>query len=264
MPMQIYRILAIFKRYFFLSSKEPLRLVDVFYWPTFDIILWGFAGLWIQRAGAAGTQPIVLLTGLVFWQVVMRSLMEIALSFLEELWAQNLINLFATPVRISEWVVAVILLSVIKSFLTLLFGAFMVWLLYGIFILSTGLFLVPLFAALIICGWAFGFVSVSILVTAGQRAQSLVWIICWIFAPFCGVFYPIEILPIWAKAISSILPMTYLFEGMRLHMTTGHMPAEYWIKALTLAGGYSLMSLVLFLYLFQRSKINGLARLQVD
>ncbi len=264
MPMQIYRIVAIFKRYFLLSSREPLRLVDVFYWPTFDIILWGFAGLWIQQAGSAETQPIVLLTGLVFWQVVMRSLMEIALSFLEELWAQNLINLFATPVRISEWVVAVVLLSVIKSCLTLLFGTFMVWLLYDIFILSTGLFLVPVFCLLILCGWGFGFVSLSILVTAGQRAQSLVWIICWVFAPFCGVFYPIEILPFWAKAISSILPMTYVFEGMRLRMTTGEMPMEYWIKALTLASGYTVLALIVYLYLFQGSKTNGLARLQVD
>ena len=208
--------------------------------------------------------PLILLTGLVFWQVVMRAHMEISMSFLEELWSQNLINLFATPLSISEWLAAVILLSFVKSLFALFFGALVVWLLYGIFIFSSGLLLIPFFVLLLISGWSLGLIGISILVSAGQRAQSLVWIVCWVLAPFSGVFYPVAVLPVWAQNVAYALPTTYLFEGMRLFITTGSMPVEYWYTSSILAAAYFLLSLLLFLYLFRKSKIQGLARLQID
>ena len=262
--MQFHRISAVFWRYLSSSTFEFLRLVDIFYWPIFDIVLWGFTGLWLQNVGSATNVPLILLTGLVFWQVVMRAHMEVSMSFLEELWSQNLINLFATPLSISEWLAAVILLSFVKSLFALFFGALVVWLLYGIFIFSSGLLLIPFFVLLLISGWSLGLIGISILVSAGQRAQSLVWIVCWVLAPFSGVFYPVAVLPVWAQNVAYALPTTYLFEGMRLFITTGSMPVEYWYTSSILAAAYFLLSLLLFLYLFRKSKIQGLARLQID
>jgi ABC-2 type transport system permease protein len=262
--MQFYRIAALLRRYLFFSTLEILRIVDILYWPIFDIVLWGFTGVWIQNVSSQSGAPLILLTGLVFWQVVMRSMMEISMSFIEELWSQNLINLFATPLKISEWVVSVLLLSTIKSIFSLLFGASIVWLIYGISIFSSGLPLIPLFCLLLVSGWSLGFISVSILVTAGQRAQTLLWIICWLFAPFSGVFYPVAVLPWWAQKISSVLPTTYVFEGMRAMLAHRPLSANHWYWGVGLAVCYALLSLALFVILFHRSKTRGLARLQLD
>src|SRR3990167_4937390 len=110
--------------YFF---AKPDSMADLFFWPALDIFLWGMTSVWIQHTEQEFPKlAIAILTGLVFWQIVWRSNYEIAVNMLQEFWNRNLVNLFSTPLKLSEWIVAMMLYGMFKIVVTIFFGALVV------------------------------------------------------------------------------------------------------------------------------------------
>jgi ABC-type Na+ transport system ATPase subunit NatA len=108
-----------------------------------------------------------------------------------------------------------------KIFITILFESLIVWLLYALNIFAIGRSILPFCASLLFSGWFIGFLSVGIMVYFGQRVQMLAWMTAYVFALFSAIFYPLSTLPDWEQAIGRVLPMTYIFEGMRKVLNNG-------------------------------------------
>ncbi len=95
---------AIFLRYWYLLLNTPQRLVQVFIWSVFDIVLWGFVTRYLSTLGVSGFNfTTILLGSLVFWQLITRIQQGFIMVFLEDAWSRNFLNLFASPMRISEY-----------------------------------------------------------------------------------------------------------------------------------------------------------------
>lgn len=256
------RVKGIFFRYFYVLLKGPQQLSDLFYWPLIDILLWGLTSIWIASTDHNAKLPLILMTGLIFWQITWRGSVDVSVSLLQEFWHRNLINLFATPLRIAEWGLGVVLLCLCKLCITVTFGLFAVYLLYGLKVYMIGWMFLP-FAAMLLCfGWTLGFLAASLIVRWGHQLESLAWMIGYLFAPFSAVFYPVSILPEWAQAISWCLPTTYIFEGMRMILKDGSFPMHYFWTSFALNIVYLFAALSLFYYCFRKSREKGLARLE--
>jgi ABC-2 type transport system permease protein len=259
--MKWIRIKAIYYRYLYNFFRLE-QMTDVFFWPLFDIFIWGITMVWLQQMEAKFSLALPILTALVFWQVVWRSNYEVSVNILQELWSRNFVNLFSTPLKVSEWITALMILGITKNAVTIAFGGGVVMLLYSLNIFSLGWPFFPLLAAFIISGWWCGFLSSSIIVYYGQRMQMLAWVSGYIFSPFSAVFYPLKALPEWASPIAKALPMSHLFESMREYYATGVFNwSEYWFSML-LNGAYLAACIFLFRVLFEKSRDKGLARLE--
>lgn len=257
------RVKAIFLRYLYVLLKGPQQLSDLFYWPLIDILLWGLASVWMRaESHAPGNFPLLLMSGLIFWQIVWRGSVDVSVNLLQEFWHRNLMNLFSTPLRLTEWALGVILLCLGKFLITVSFGLLAVYFLYSLNVLSVGWMFIP-FAIVLLCfGWTLGFLSSSAIIYWGHQVESLAWMTGYLFAPFSAVFYPVAVLPEWAQAISWSLPTTYIFEAMRMILSQGHFPASYFWTALGLTGLYFSLTVSLFRFVFQKSREKGLARLE--
>jgi len=188
--MNIKRINAIIIRHLYNLKYNLDRLSDSFYWPVIDIILWGLTSQYIQTTGGKVSNiALVLLSGLVFWQVVWRGQYEITVNFLEEIWSQNLVNIFATPLTVEEWIISVLFLGVIKMFVTVSLSILLIWLLYTINILNFGFLLIPFFISLLITGWWVGLFVSGILVMLGRQIQTLAWAGVYLLAPFSAIYF---------------------------------------------------------------------------
>lgn len=261
--MTLYRIKAIVLRHVILTFRDFHRFIDLIYWPILEIVIWGFTARWVQ---GNQVQPIqvsfILLTALVFWQVLLRAQLEVSFSFLDELWSHNLVNLFSTPLQLSEWIIAVMIIGFLKCIFTFIFGVAIIYILYLLNIIKLG-FILLVFLFLMICsGWTIGFLTTAAVAYWGQKIQTLAWVMGWFFAPFSGVFYPISVLPYWAQIISASLPMSYLFEGIRTLITTGIVPTKMLFICLGLNAIYLALALLVFKVAFEKSKVYGLARLE--
>ncbi len=263
--MKFYRIKALIERTFLITFRGLDPLVDFFYWPFYDIMVWGFTAHWLQTAQVSTSHStLAILTALVMWQASYRANLDVSLNFLTELWARNIVNLFATPLKLSEWTVSALLIGTINTCIAVSFGMFAVWLLYGIAIPSVGWMLIPFFVSLILSGWTVGFLTAACLAYWGQSVQKLVWVMGWFFVPFSAVFYPLEVLPPWAQIIARILPMTYVFEGIRSFVSTQQVPVHYLLISYGLNALYLTLALMTFNAAFKRSRVRGLARLELE
>ena len=254
---------AVVLRHAYVWKSDLNVMLYGFYWPLLDILIWGFLGSWIQRSNITEFQnyEAVALLGVLLWQVVGRGCNIIAMTFTEELWSNNVVNLFSLPLRTIEWIGGTILWYVIMMLTTGLFCMSVVPILYDVslwYVLSTFLiFLQPLFFS----GIWIGFTCLQIVTMLGKRGVELANVVGWFLTPFCGAFYPISVLPAWAQTVSAYLPMSYVFQGMRGYVMHQEDPTPYLIKGYVLSVVYAACAVLLFVYCFNRSKRNGLARL---
>ena len=260
--MSISRILGVFFRYWRVLSRSSHTLADMFYWPFVDILLWGLTSVWVQQQQSLPRLPLMLMTGLIFWHVTWRGAVDIPWSLVQEFWNRNLVNLFSTPLRISEWSLGVILVCLVKLSITISFGTCCVYLLYSLNVFEVGWAFLPFAALLLMFGWTVGFLAASLIVYWGQQFEAFAWMSAFIFAPFSGVFYPVSILPAWAQAVSWSLPTTYIFEGMRTILSGGKFPLGYLGISLALNIVYLFLAFLLFRFMFEKSRAKGLSRLE--
>ena len=259
----ISSIWTIVLRHMRLIRREPNFLLYIFYWPLLDIIIWGFLGTWIAKSNMTQFQnyETVTLMGLLLWQVVGRGCNGLVSGLSEELWSNNIVNLFSLPLKLRDWIMGLILLMSILTLLTTTICMFIIFALYDVsiwyFISTFLLFFPPLFIS---CIWV-GFIGLQIIISLGRRGVELANVFVWSLAPFSGAFYPIEVLPYWAQLISSFLPMSYIFQGMRAYVMHQQDPTIYLIKGYAFSIFNAMYAIAIFIYCFNRSKQKGLARL---
>jgi ABC-2 type transport system permease protein len=260
--MKWHRVRGVFLRYFYVQLKGGMSLTDMFYWPFVDILLWGLTASWIQhQSGAVSDLPLLLITGLIFWQVTWRGAIDISAHLLMEFWHRNLVNLFSSPLKISEWTAGLILLNLGKLMISVAFGGLVVYLLYALNVFTVGWAFLPFAITLLIFGWMVGFLAASAIIYWGHQVEMVAWMLPFVFAPFSAVFYPVSTLPGWAQLISWALPTTYTFEGMREILANGQFSLGYFTLSLVLDLVYLALAMRLFRFAFQKSRSKGLARL---
>jgi ABC-2 type transport system permease protein len=254
---------ALVIRYARMYRRDPNLLLAVFYWPLLDIITWGFLGSWIAQSNATQLHNYesVALLGILLWQIIGRGCNVLCFAFNEELWSNNVINLFSLPLRITEWMCGAILFSVISMAATTMMCMLFICALYDIscsYLAHTFfIFMPPLFFSAL---WL-GFSSMHLIIGLGKRGTELAFVLIWFLMPFSGAYYPIEVLPVWAQKVSALLPMSYVFQAMRGYVAHDVDPTPYLAKGLLLSILYAACTLTSFVYYFNYSKRKGLARL---
>lgn len=261
--MKLHRIGAVMLRYFLLYPASLGRLVDIFYWPMRDIIMWGLTSIWAFKAQPDNEKLLfAMLTGVVLWQVVLRSNTSTGLSIFEDIVSQNLLNMVFTPLTLAEWIVGIMAMSGILALSALVFSIVIAKILFGITVFSVGIVLVPLIVILLLFGWSLGFFGASCILYGGTKGLSFVYIISWSFAPFVGIFYPLSVLPTWCVSVSKCIPASYVFEQLRSLSLHGTYVSSQLLLAFILSCVYLTVALTIFTLVFKRSKSRGLAQLQ--
>lgn len=257
--MSLGRILGLLSRHMYLYKRSFARLLEIFYWPFLDLVVWGFITIYLEKVGMQVHGAVTFFLGaLILWDVLFRAQQGIAVSFLEEMWARNLMNLFASPLTVGEYLLATMIMSVLKvvavGSLMMLFA----WVFYSYDILRMGLSLLPFILNLVISGWIIGVLTTSIIMRFGQQAEVLAWGMVFLFQPISCVFYPIEVLPPVLQAIAWIVPPAHIFEGMRAVLTTGTMPVIHLLWATVLNFGFLVIIVAWFYHTFNVCKERGM------
>ena len=214
------RISAIVMRYFFLHRRSVARVMEIFFWPVMNLIVWGFVSSYLKELVIPKT-VLFLLGSVILWDVLYRSQQGITLAITEEFWVKNIINIFISPISISELLAAICIVGVIKSVVTTLVLGILAFIFYRFNLLSTGPGLVLFLGNLLLFGWAVGLFTMALIFRYGRAAEALIWGVPFFIQPISAVFYPVSVLPVWLQKIAYLLPSTYVFEGMRHVLATG-------------------------------------------
>ncbi len=256
--MKLHRIQALIVRHLFLYKRSLPRLMEIFYWPFLDLVVWGFITVYLMKF--QGQLPGVVtffLGALILWDVLFRAQQGITITFLEEIWARNLMNLFASPLKPSEFLAATMAISVFKvtAVSLVMAGAALAFYSYNIFMM--GLALIPFVLNLIVTGWIIGVLTTSLIMRFGQEAEVLAWGMVFLFQPISCVFYPVDVLPSWLQVIAWANPAAHVFEGMRGVLTAGSLPLDHLAWAAGLNAGYFALIVAVFHWTFNLCKEQG-------
>lgn len=255
--MNFKRVLAYTTRHLYLYKRSFPRLLEVFYWPLLDLLLWGFVTVYLSRNAVPGFVAFFV-GALILWDMLFRSQQGISVSFLEDVWSRNLLNIFVSPMTAAEYIASLLVISIVKLLLTSTVMITLAWVLYSYNIFHLGILLVPLIANLIIMGWAIGIITTALILRFGQETEVLAWGVALFFQPISAVFYPVSVLPQPLNAIARFTPSSHVFEGMRAIVATGIFPTEDLVWAVCLNAVYITAALAFFSWNFKMVKKKGL------
>ena len=257
--MKLHRILALVARHLYLYRRSPPRIMEIFYWPFLDLVIWGFITLYLTRFQSQVPGFVTFFLGaLILWDMLFRSQQGITISFLEELWARNLMNLFASPLKPSEFLAATMVMSIFKVTAVAIVMTLCALLFYSYNVFMIGLWLIPFVLNLVLTGWVIGVFTTSLIMRFGQEAEVLAWSMVFLFQPISCVFYPMEILPGWLKPVAWANPASHIFEGMRAVLGGEGSPSVSLAWAVGLNGLFLVTAVWWFYRTFAYCKDQGL------
>lgn len=257
--MRAHRIFALFLRHIYLYKRSIPRLMEIFYWPFLDLLVWGFISVYLVQYRKNLPNFVAFLLGaLILWDILFRSQQGISVSFLEDVWARNFLNVFASPLKPFEYIFSLMLVSSAKIIIAGVVMSFLAWLLYSFNIFVLGISLLPFILSLVVLGWAIGIVTTSLILRFGQQAEVLAWGIALLFQPVAAVFYPVSVLPPALRVIARLVPASYVFEGMRGIITNGSFPQKELLLSFGLNAVYLIVAVLLFCRVLKTVKVKGL------
>jgi len=241
-------------RHLFLYRESWPRLFEMMYWPIINISLFGFISLsMVQRFGHTDILTETYLGGLLLAELLTRTVMAFLVMYMEEVWSRNLGHLFASPVRIRDYVGSLMILSATRCLIAIVPAYVIAYFLFNFSILSLG-WALPLYGALLCFnGWWYGIMIISLLMRFGLAAEWLGWMGTWVLMPFMAPYYPVSILPHAFQIISWTLPGTYVFECMKQQMVSGSINYSY----LAISAGLNVLYLILACVIFSRSYLSA-------
>ncbi len=253
------RVAALLLRHLYVLRRSWPRLLELAYWPTIQMLLWGFIttfflehSTWVAQAAA------VLISAVLLWDVLFRSNLGIALSFIEEIWSRNLGQLFVSPLRPCELVASLMIMSFIRTLISVTPAAFLALPFYDVWVFQLGPPLIAFFANLLIMGWSVGLVVSALVLRFGLGAESLCWLGIFLVGPVSGIYYPIATLPGWLQPVAWALPSSYVFEGMRGVLFEQVFRLDFLAAAVALNLIYLALAGAFFLFMFHIAREKGL------
>jgi ABC-2 type transport system permease protein len=258
--MSIKRIQAIIMRHLYLYKGRSLpRFMDILFWPVMTILSWGFLSVYLNKINLSNLNFIsVILGAVILWEVVQRSQQSVSISFLEDVWEKNFLNIFISPLTLGEFFVATLFLGVIKIILTCAVLFVISLALYHYNLFSLGLSLVPYVANLFLFGVVVALFINSIILRFGTSAQVLAFGVIFIMQPVSAVYYPVSVLPTWIQPVSYSIPVTHVFESMRKTIAGEPFDMRSFLIALGLNLLYLSLAWIFFTQMFKSVKKKGL------
>ncbi len=257
--MSIHRIYAILLRQFYLIRGSFTRMVPLFIWVVIDIVLWGFMSRYLNSVVPAGLDFIpVILGAVLLWDFFLRIMQGVTMVFFEDVWSRNFLNIFASPLLISEYIIGLVLSSIATSCVGVIMMLILATGFFGLSFAVYGLMLVPFIFVLFLFGIAMGVLGCAVVLRFGPAAEWLIWPLPALIAPFAGVFYPLSTLPPWMQIIAHAVPPSYVFESMRVMASGGSVPLAPLLASITLAALYVILACKFFTATYRHAVRTGL------
>jgi ABC-2 type transport system permease protein len=252
------RIAAMMLRYWYLLRSSWPRLLDLVYWPTVQMVTWGFLQYYIaDNAGFFARAGGTFIGAVLLWDILFRGQLGFSISFLEEMWSRNIGNLMMSPLRPGEFIIALMVMSVVRLSIGAVPVTFLAIAFFGFNLFGLGLALVAFFFNLMLTSWAIGIFVSGLILRNGMGAENLAWSIMFLFMPLTCVYYPVTTLPVWLQPVAWALPPTYVFEGMRALLTDKVFRPDLMLDALALNAVLFAAGVFGFLKLLESARRHG-------
>ena len=256
--MSFNKIYALALRHMYLISNSLPTIIDLVYWPTVQIFLWGFISKFFTLNSEYYSNTVgIILTAAILYDFLFRVSISFNMMFLEEIWSRNFTNLFIAPIKISEIVASLTFTAILRALIGMVPAAIIAIPLFGVSVFKLGIPLLFLLLALYLFGITLGLLVTSGLLRFGPSFENIAWASLFFLAPLGCIYYPIEILPNSLQIIAKGLPLVHIFEEMRSILISGNVNYFDIIKSISISIVYFILGVIIFYVSFLGAKVRG-------
>ena len=252
------KIFALSLRHIYLIKGSFPRILDLIYWPTIQILLWGFISKFFTINSSFFENTVgIILSAAILYDFLFRSSISYNMMFLEEIWSRNFTNLFIAPIKLSEIIAALTFTAIFRTLIGLIPASLLAIPFFGVSIFEVGTPLIFLLITLYIFGVTLGLLVTAGLVRFGPSFENIAWASLFFLAPLGCIYYPIEILPEWLQTIARLLPLVYIFEEMRNILIYDIINISQILKAIIISFIYFSVGVIVFYLSYNGAKKRG-------
>ena len=151
------RVFAMVRRYWYLLRSSWPRVLDLIYWPTVQMCMWGLLQTYIgQQSGALARAGQTFIGAVMLWDILFRGQLGFSISFLEEMYSRNLSNLLISPLRPAEFLASLMLMSIVRLAIGMVPVTLLAIAFFGFNLWGLGFALAAFFFNLLLTSWAIG------------------------------------------------------------------------------------------------------------
>ena len=256
--MNLNKIYALSLRHIFLIKGSFPRILDLIYWPTIQIFLWGFISKFFTLNSEYYSNTVgVILTAAILYDFLFRASISFNMMFLEEIWSRNFTNLFIAPIKIREIIFALTLTAIIRTLIGLVPAVLIATPLFGVSVLKLGIPLIFLLLSLYLFGITLGLLVTSGLLRYGPSFENIAWASLFFLAPLGCIYYPIDILPNFLQLVAKVLPLVHIFEEMRGILLNNSVNYINIFKSILISIIYFIFGIIIFYISYFGAKKRG-------
>ena len=256
--MRWHKIYGLSLRHIYLIRNSFPRILDLIYWPSVQVFLWGFISEFFTASSAYYNNTVgIILTAAILYDFLFRSSISYNMMFLEEIWSRNFTNLFIAPIKISEIIAALTMTAIFRTLIGLVPAVLLAIPLFGVTIFKLGIPLIFLLIALYIFGVTLGLLVTAGLLRFGPSFENIAWASLFFLAPLGCIYYPIEILPDTLQIIAKGLPLVHIFEEMRNILINQTVNVGEIIKSILISFTYFALGVIVFYISYYGAKKKG-------
>jgi len=249
---------ALSLRHIYLIKGSLPRILDLIYWPTIQIVLWGFISKFFTMHSEYYNHTVgIILSAAILYDFLFRSSISFNMLFLEEIWSRNFTNLFVAPLKISEIITALTTTALLRTLIGVVPAILLATPFFGVSIFNLGPSLILLFLSLYLFGITLGLLVTSGLLRYGPAFENIAWSSLFLLAPLGCVYYPLSILPEWLQTLAKFLPLVYIFEEVRSILVNNIVNYSNIITALKLNLVYFSSAVFIFYLAFYGARKKG-------
>jgi ABC-2 type transport system permease protein len=267
---ELRALFAIARREWLIFKRYPSWIVAILVWPVIFPAMYIFGAralagpdgsglaVFMQTAGTDNFLGYIIVgTTVWMWQNIV--LWDVGFALRQEQWRGTLESNWVSPTFRFSFLIGSSLTQMISVMLFILVSYLEFTLFFGVrFAGSPALaLLVMLIAIPSIYGLGFAFAS---LIIAAKEAQNFVFLVRGIVMIFCGITFPVAVLPGWMQEVAKWLPQTHIMNAMRTAMLTeaGISGLRSELITLALFGIFWLtVGYLLFLWMDRRARRTG-------
>ena len=252
------KIFGLSLRHIYLIKGSFPRILDLIYWPSIQIFLWGFISKFFTLNSTYYNDTVgIILTAAILYDFLFRSSISYNMMFLEEIWSRNFTNLFIAPIKLKEIICALTLTAIIRTLIGMVPAVLIAIPLFGVSIFKLGIPLLLLLVSLYIFGVTLGLLVTSGLIRFGPSFENIAWASLFFLAPLGCIYYPIEILPQWLQMIAKFLPLVHIFEEMRNILINNLINYNQLFIAFSISIAYFIAGIIVFYLSYFGARVRG-------
>ncbi|MEW6456836.1 MAG: ABC transporter permease [Acidobacteriota bacterium] len=243
----------IFRNWIF-SKRSFFSLAELLFWPVIGLLSIGLMADFFQFTKR---ELGFVLSGSIAMGVLQVTQLDVSYSLLFDIWSKSIKHIFLSPIGVSESLLGSWIVGVVRGFIV-----FLILLIFSTWafdfeipsVIPVIIFLLGLFLSGLIIG-----ANVCILILCfGQRAEITAWSLATLLMLFCGIYYPVDQLPLFFNLFAKIIPITYFLEYFRSFYDFEISSGYPLLKGFSLGILYFIMSLILMRKASHRAKKTGI------